>query len=535
MTSNSINPIAFVLSKWAPHSFIYDDYPSSSNVFIVLTLVYILYYLMLITYRLYWSPIAKFPGPKLAAATYWYEAYYDLINNGGGQFAFQIKRLHEKYGPVVRITPDELHIDDPDYYDVVFCNSTPSRPIDKIQRFKYRLSHPESTLSTVTAEEHKARRAAVAPFFSRNRVRSYNHDLQGIVDRISYRLLTEFKGSGTVIEVNHMWASLTADMIMELAFGYSANRSDSPGFLSPIPEAMSKFVYFAHYATHFQIIGKMIQHLPDRILNVLAPQGRALFEFRSGIRQHVREIKLKASAGMAETSKPTVFHDILASHLPQQDKSLERLTQEAMLVIGAGIETTTWTLTVATFHILFNPTINQHLKAELKNAMPDPDQILPWDELEKLPYLKAVVMESLRLSFGSVQRLPRVNRLSALKYHDMEIPPNVPIGMDAFHMHTNETIFPDPWEFQPERWLNDPKGPGGLKPLTQYVVSFSRGARGCVGMHLAMLELYVALATIFRRHDLELFEPNREDVDFVLDLVKPAPKPGSKGVRVLVR
>jgi hypothetical protein len=63
-----------------------------------------------------------------------------------------------------------------------------------------------------------------------------------------------------------------------------------------------------------------------------------------------------------------------------------------MLVNGAAIETTTWTLTIATFHILFNSSINDRLKSELNDAMPNPKRILSWNELEKLPYLNAIVM-----------------------------------------------------------------------------------------------------------------------------------------------
>ncbi|OTB04507.1 hypothetical protein M426DRAFT_320624 [Hypoxylon sp. CI-4A] len=502
------------------------------NVLALLTFCYMLHRLRVIVYRLYFSPIAKFPGPKLAASTHWYEAYYDFVSHGGGQFAFQIQRLHAKYGPVVRISPEELHVDDPEFYDVVFCNSQPSRPIDKMERFRYRLNHPDSTLSTTRAEDHKLRRAALAPFFSRSRVRGYNHDLQTIMDRISHRLETEFKGSGRVISLNYMWASLTADMIMELAFGCSSNMSQAPDFRSSIPESLFSVAFLAHYTTHFQIIGTMMKYLPDPVLHFLLPAAKPLLEFRETMRKRVQEIM---SEEKSQSSKRTVFHDILASNILNQDKSLERLTQEAILVNGAGIETTTWTLTVASCYVLCNPSINQCLREELRTAMPDPDRILPWDELENLPYLKAVIMEGLRLSFGSVQRLPRVNRLWSLKYFDQEIPPNTPVAMDAFHMHMNEVIFPNPREFLPERWLGDPKGPDGLRPLSQYLVSFSRGSRGCVGKDLAMMELYVAMATLFRRHELELFETSREDVDFVVDLVKPMPKRGSKGVRVIVK
>ena len=54
------------------------------------------YILALSIYRLYFSPVAKFPGPKLAALTFWYEFYYDVIKRG--RYTWKIKELHEKYG-----------------------------------------------------------------------------------------------------------------------------------------------------------------------------------------------------------------------------------------------------------------------------------------------------------------------------------------------------------------------------------------------------------------------------------------------------
>lgn len=59
----------------------------------------ILYLIGLAVYRLYWSPIATFPGPKLAAVSLWYEFYYDVVL--GGQYCFKIDELHDLYGTLI--------------------------------------------------------------------------------------------------------------------------------------------------------------------------------------------------------------------------------------------------------------------------------------------------------------------------------------------------------------------------------------------------------------------------------------------------
>lgn len=57
-----------------------------------------LYGVFLAFYRLYWSPLAKIPGSKLAALTQWVETYHEVGHDKGGQFLWQIRKWHEKYG-----------------------------------------------------------------------------------------------------------------------------------------------------------------------------------------------------------------------------------------------------------------------------------------------------------------------------------------------------------------------------------------------------------------------------------------------------
>ncbi|GIZ37790.1 hypothetical protein CKM354_000122500 [Cercospora kikuchii] len=54
----------------------------------------------------------------LAAATFWYEFYYDVVKQG--RYTWKIRELHEQYGPIVRINPYEVHINDPDYYNEIY-------------------------------------------------------------------------------------------------------------------------------------------------------------------------------------------------------------------------------------------------------------------------------------------------------------------------------------------------------------------------------------------------------------------------------
>ena len=73
----------------------WENYLRIPDVGVVITL-FALYIGLLAILRLFVSPLAKFPGPKLAALSNWYEFYYDVIKQG--KFTAHIKELHKQYG-----------------------------------------------------------------------------------------------------------------------------------------------------------------------------------------------------------------------------------------------------------------------------------------------------------------------------------------------------------------------------------------------------------------------------------------------------
>lgn len=97
-------------------------------------------------------------------------------------------------------------------------------------------------------------------------------------------------------------------------------------------------------------------------------------------------------------SHPTIIGAILDSELSAKEKSNDRIVHEAFALTGAGTETTSWALTVMTYFLLQNPDMLSRLTEELTKAVDDPRNLPPWTQLEKLPYLDAVIQEGLRLS-----------------------------------------------------------------------------------------------------------------------------------------
>ncbi len=162
----------------------------------------LVYILTLAVHRLFFSPIASIPGPKLAAVSFWYvyypdsfyqatsnspryEFYYDVILKG--QYTFEIGRMHKLYGPIIRINPLEVHISRPDFYEKLY--SGPGKRRNKWSWYTAQFALPQSMFGTDDHDAHRIRRAAVNPFFSKGAVRR----LQPVIEDRIEALLERFQ------------------------------------------------------------------------------------------------------------------------------------------------------------------------------------------------------------------------------------------------------------------------------------------------------------------------------------------------------
>ena len=105
--------------------------------------------------------------------------------------------------------------------------------------------------------------------------------------------------------------------------------------------------------------------------------------------------------------------------------TVDQLSADTLLLLLAGTDTTSLTLAMATYRLLRDPNILRKLQAELREAMPRKDMQLEYAELEKLPFLRAVVKETLRTAIVTPGRLPRVVPAEGALFCGQPISPGV--------------------------------------------------------------------------------------------------------------
>lgn len=482
----------------------------------------VVYWLSLYCYRLYWHPLARFPGPRLAAITSWYEAYYEIVLKG--QYSKQISKLHDEYGPIIRVTPNELHIRDPRFFDQFYGKN---QQLDK-EGWDKRFGCAGGLLTTVRANDHKRRRAALAPMFSRRSILDFIHIIYRHVDTLSIRM-QEFEARKEPLNLSHAFPALTGDIIMDYFFGFNYDQLRHPEFDS-FHDAFIKIAGVGHIATQFPWILPMMDSIPDRITGWLQPAAKPLLKFKRDQWDLIGRT-LRGEIVKNNDAKKTIFQEILSSKLPASDKTHRRLADEAQIVIGGGVETTAFSLAMATFHIINQPRIHQRLHQELVAAFPNRAQ-LDLISLEQMPYLRGCIMEAVRMSYGLSARNPRTHPVP-LQYKNWIVPARTCVSMTISDVSHDESIFPQSREFIPERWLHNPTTTDGI-PLDRFMTSFGRGTRSCMGITLAWTEMYLTLGMLFRRYSFELHEADASDVEIGHDFFIPVTRLDSKGVRVFV-
>jgi cytochrome P450 len=241
----------------------------------------------------------------------------------------------------------------------------------------------------------------------------------------------------------------------------------------------------------------------------------------------IHDIRARTSGTETAKQHRTIFTELLDADIPTKEKSVNRLAEEARVIISAGSITTAHFLTLTIYHILANDDLHQTLQAELDKAKTASSGTLSMQDLEQLPYLNAVIKEGYRLSYGIVSRLPRIAPDTTLHCQGYTIPAGTTVSMTSVIQHMDTSLFPKPERFEPQRWLD-----ADNLYLDRYLVNFSKGTRACLGINLAKAEILLTLATLFTRFDIKLHDTTRADVEVARDYFAAYASAQGRGLRV---
>ncbi|KAI1777511.1 cytochrome P450 [Hypoxylon cercidicola] len=463
----------------------------------------------LVIYRLYLHPLAKVPGPKLAAITsLWY--VYQVRQ---GKMLVLYRDLHKKYGPAVRISPNEVSFDSKEAFQAIYTGSqyihkgdfywalsnNPGRIDWKFERHQ---GDAFAFNGELDMQRYKGHRKNIGTAYSASSLKKYSDRLDEVMDRFVAKLKSQ---EGQVLDLND-WLHLA---VVECLGAVTLNWS--PGFINDASDHgfLVKSIKFWRQVTVFGSLQNWLlaaQKWPSLRptiaklfgVDIKLPADHVPFE---PITQSI--IKQRTAAFFTpekqEKQSPTA-PDMLAELLQHTTKKADWKPHYASAMAGfnfvAGHETTTSIATSAVVSICADAAVKAKVQAELREFTGD---------VEKCRYTQACIKEALR--FRPVVSLALWRKVPAgppLSLHGYEFPPGSTVGVNAPAMHLNPANFGDDAEqFRPERWLESPEA---WRTLDRMSLAWGGGAHTCPGRNLAELVLHKIVPAVMREFDVEIVE-----------------------------
>jgi cytochrome P450 family 110 len=325
-------------------------------------------------------------------------------------------------------------------------------------------------------EPHKQRRKLLLPPFHGDRMRNYG---QLIVDIT--RQQTEGWQPGQIYTMLPVMSEITFQVIMSAVFGLE--RGDRHQELKRLLQSfLTMSVSPAIYAIGFFsfLVKSKAKWSPVGIF----------MQWRDQV-DHLIFEEIRDRRANFDPNKT----DILTLLLSVKDEdgnglSDQELRDELITMLVAGHDSSAATIAWALYQIAHHSEVQDKLIAEIDAADSDPVQI------SRLPYLSAVCNESLRLRAAGPTVMQRLTK-KPITIQGYEIPANRLIAPSLYLTHRRPDIYPNPEEFQPDRFLNRQYSPSEFYP-------FGGANRYCIGAAFAQFEMRLVIATILRQYRLTL-------------------------------
>ena len=356
----------------------------------------VFYQLSIYIYNIYFHPFSKFPSPRFAAAS----SLPKIRNALKGDGVYWVVDLHQKYGEVVRIAPDELSFSGAGSFKDIYGYKTADRPrLLKDPKFHEVPGTKRHDLLSASDEAHSRQRRLFANAFSDRALKTqeplFLTYVDALCDKIRRQIAQDPQHKFNMVS---MYNFTTFDVMGDLTFGEPLDMLENSSYHPWVASIFANF-RFGTYLHSLQCYPALANLLLAMVPPKLQEKRKMHSEF-----SHARVDRRLAK----DDARP----DIWGLVLDKQNDSEKGLTREEMyanssLFMIAGTETTATLLSGLTYYLLANPDKLAMLTEEIRREFPIENEITI-ERLQALSYLNACVEEGLRMYPPISNGLPRM-------------------------------------------------------------------------------------------------------------------------------
>ncbi|KAI0127272.1 cytochrome p450 monooxygenase [Xylariales sp. AK1849] len=433
--------------------------------------------------------------------------------------------LHKKH-PVIRIGPNSLSFAGGQAIKDIYGHGAPNTK----DTFYATLAGTHYHLADVVDKpEHARKRKVLSAAYALKNLETWEHKVADKTERFIRAAdracslpfpstMTKCDVAGPTFDYRKYSNFFSLDAISDIGLSESLGFLDQGDDLTT-GEAMDGTLRQVHYREALHSTALAQTHLVwaydwfkfnTWLSKIISPRHRKMWKLNENWNDIVYHRARKRLARYEAGEKLEDFFQALMEDRNGQAHNLDwgEIVAEVSIMLNAGSDTTALAMVNVMYHLLKHPEVMKKLREEVDTVLGPEEIVASYDKVKYLPYLRAVLDESLRItpptSFGLPRRTPPEGCAVASEF----IPGDTTVSISAYVAHRDESVFPEPEKFIPERWLGD-----NGRELQAGFVAFSTGARGCIGRNISYLEQTVLLASVVHRYEMALpsmdWEPER--------------------------
>ncbi|KAF4340768.1 cytochrome P450 monooxygenase [Fusarium beomiforme] len=452
------------------------------------------------------SPLRRYPGPFLAKWTNLWRLYHVWTQ----RYQWTIHELHQKYGPIVRIGPNLLDLDYPELIKTIYGTDTKWRKTEFYDNNAIivdgKIMH--NLFSQTSPTEHARMKKPIAKYYSSSSVLTLETKMNRVIEEFFAQLEERYMQNTKAVDLATWFGLYTWDMISTLTFsqpfGYMQQGNDFDGNINSSALAVQYFARVGQIPIMDKFLGK------NPIMRIGFPDLSHITRF--AYQQLQDRLNQRRVDKLDKTDFLEYFLDGMENNPDQNDANL--VLNFVLANILAGADTTAITLRAVFGFLLDTPHAMDKLQNEILAEGFDHSQAISYSSARSLQYLDAVVRESLRMHPSVAMPLERYVPSHGLTLPDGSfLPRGTGVGMNPYIIGRNQEVWgKDANEFRPERWLkgddeDEELYQQRLRKMKAADLTFGGGSRICLGRHIALVQIYKAVATLVSRYEIRLADP----------------------------